>query len=68
MGGGTMQTYLALAARHRVKEFEKKHPDVVAALAEEEAELKRARIMNGAEPGYRNGEPYTKPKRRNKKF
>jgi F420-dependent methylenetetrahydromethanopterin dehydrogenase len=30
-----------------------------AALRVEEAELKRARIANGAEPGYKNGEPYS---------
>lgn len=55
MGGGTMQTYLALAARHREN-----------VLAEEAAELKRARIMNGTEPGYQNGEPYKKQRRTKK--
>lgn len=47
----------AIAAEKRQAE------EAAAALAEEAAELKRARIANGVEPGYQNGAPFEKPKK-----
>ena len=46
----------AIAAEKRQAE------EAAAALAEEAAELKRARIANGVEPGYQNGVPYAAEK------
>jgi hypothetical protein len=41
-----------------------RYTDAVEAIKKEQAELKRARIMNGAEPSHQNGHPKDQEKGR----
>lgn len=41
-----------------------RYTDAVAAIKQEDAELRRARIMNGAEPSHQNGHPKDQEKGR----